>query len=122
VTRGLVELTRFGMALGAKADTFQGLAGVGDVITTCFSLHGRNRRLGERLGRGESLNDIVASTNAVVEGVTTAKSVFERSKAMGLELPIATGVYRILYENQAPTVAFAELMSRRSGSERLSAP
>ena len=121
LTRGLVEMTRFGVALGAEHDTFQGLAGVGDLITTCFSPHGRNRRVGERLGRGESLADIQASTPTVAEGVTTAKSVYERIRPLGLEMPITTGVYRVLYEGVSPTVGMDQLMTRRSGSERIRA-
>ncbi len=119
LTRGLVEMTRFGMALGAEPDTFQGLAGVGDLITTCFSPHGRNRRVGERLGRGEKLGDILASSPAVVEGVTTAKSVHERTLAMGLEMPITAGVFRVLYADVSPADGFAGLMARQSKSERV---
>jgi glycerol-3-phosphate dehydrogenase (NAD(P)+) len=119
LTRGLVEMTRFGVALGAEHDTFQGLAGVGDLITTCFSPHGRNRRVGERLGRGESLADIQASTPTVAEGVTTAKSVYERIRPLGLEMPITTGVYRVLYEGVSPIEGMDQLMARRSGSERI---
>jgi glycerol-3-phosphate dehydrogenase (NAD(P)+) len=119
LTRGLVEMTRFGMALGAEHDTFQGLAGVGDLITTCFSPHGRNRRVGERLGRGETLTQIQATMPAVAEGVTTAKSVHERTRPLELEMPITTVVYRVLYEGASPADGVTELMSRRSGSERL---
>jgi len=119
LTRGLVEMTRFGLALGAEHDTFQGLAGVGDLITTCFSPHGRNRRVGERLGKGETLAAIEASTPAIAEGVTTAKSVHERTRGLGLEMPITTVVYRILYEGLAPMDGVPELMARRSGSERV---
>ena len=121
LTRGLVEMTRFGLALGAEHDTFQGLAGVGDLITTCFSPHGRNRRVGERLGKGESLADIQSSTPAVAEGVTTAKSVHERIRGLGLEMPITTVVYRVLYEGISPVDGVTELMGRRSGSERVRA-
>jgi glycerol-3-phosphate dehydrogenase (NAD(P)+) len=119
LTRALVEMTRFGVALGAEPDTFQGLAGVGDLITTCFSRHGRNRRVGERLGRGESLKDILDSSPAVAEGVTTARSVHDRTRPMGLEMPITTVVNRILYEGVSPADGVAELMARRSGSERV---
>jgi glycerol-3-phosphate dehydrogenase (NAD(P)+) len=119
LTRGLVEMTRFGMAHGAEHDTFVGLAGVGDLITTCFSRHGRNRLVGERLGRGETLPAIRASMTAVAEGVTTAKSVHDRVQPMGLEMPITRAVYRVLYEGVPPAEAVTELMSRRSGSERL---
>ena len=119
LTRGLVEMTRFGMALGAEHDTFQGLAGVGDLITTCFSPHGRNRRVGERLGKGETLAQIQSSMPAVAEGVTTARSVHERTRGLDLEMPITTAVYRVLYEGVSPLDGVTELMSRRSGSERV---
>ncbi|MCX7664929.1 MAG: NAD(P)-dependent glycerol-3-phosphate dehydrogenase [Gemmataceae bacterium] len=118
VTRGLVEMARFGVAHGADAATFNGLAGLGDLITTCFSQYGRNRRVGERLGRGESLQQILANTTAVCEGVTTAKSIYERSSKMGLELPIMTAVYRVLYEGLTPIEGVQQVLSRRSGSER----
>jgi glycerol-3-phosphate dehydrogenase (NAD(P)+) len=119
LTRGLVEMTRFGLALGAEPDTFQGLAGVGDLITTCFSPHGRNRRVGERLGRGETLRQILDTTAAVAEGVTTAKSVYERTRPLGLPMPITTAVYRVLYEGVSPQAGFTEIMARPMGSERI---
>jgi glycerol-3-phosphate dehydrogenase (NAD(P)+) len=112
LTRALIEMTRFGVALGADPATFAGLAGLGDLITTCVSPHGRNRRVGERLGRGEKLADILASMPQVAEGVWTAKAVHERAAAMGVELPIMTEVYRVLYEQKPPLVAVQELMSR----------
>jgi glycerol-3-phosphate dehydrogenase (NAD(P)+) len=119
LTRGLVEMIRFGQALGAESDTFQGLAGIGDLITTCFSPHGRNRRVGERLGRGETLADIQATMSAVAEGVTTARSVHDRTLPMGLEMPITSVVFRVLYEGLSPSDGVTSLMTRRSGSERL---
>src|SRR5262245_29696740 len=119
LTRGLVEMTRFGLALGAEHDTFHGLAGVGDLITTCFSRHGRNRRVGEVPGTGETLAEITASSPAVAEGVTTAKSVHERTRPLGLEMPITSAVYQVLYEGVSPAVGVTELMARRSGSERV---
>jgi glycerol-3-phosphate dehydrogenase (NAD(P)+) len=119
MTRGLVEMTRFGLALGAEHDTFHGLAGVGDLITTCFSPHGRNRRVGERLGRGESLVNIQSTMPAVAEGITTAKSVHERTRPLGLEMPITTAVYRVLYDGASPVAGVTELMARRSGNERV---
>jgi glycerol-3-phosphate dehydrogenase (NAD(P)+) len=119
ITRAVVEMTRFGVALGADHDTFHGLAGVGDLITTCISPHGRNRRVGERLGRGETLKQILDSSPAVAEGVTTARSVYERTRPMGLDLPISTVVYRILYEGLPPAEGVTALMARRTGSERV---
>jgi glycerol-3-phosphate dehydrogenase (NAD(P)+) len=117
LTRGLVEMARFGVALGAEHATFHGLAGMGDLITTCFSPHGRNRRVGERLGRGEKLSDILASTPMVAEGVTTAKSVYERTRRMGLEMPIMAGVYEVLYEGKPPLVGVRDLMARPPARE-----
>ena len=118
LTRGLVEMARFGVALGADRATFQGLAGVGDLITTCISPHGRNRRVGVRLGKGEKLADILASSPMVAEGVTTTKSVHERAEKMGLDMPITASVYRMLYEGKSPLAAVEELMTRSPRSER----
>lgn len=116
LTRGLVEMTRFGVAHGAEPGTFTGLAGMGDLITTCFSPHGRNRRAGFRLGKGEPLADVVAGPQ-VAEGVYTSRSVFERVSRMGIDAPIMTGVYRVLYEEQAPLSAVQDLMTRRPRPE-----
>jgi len=118
ITRGLVEMTRFAVALGADAGTFAGLAGLGDLITTCVSPHGRNRAVGMRLAAGETMAQIVAGTNAIAEGVTTAQSVRELAGRMGIEMPIATEVYRILYENKDARTAVTDLMLRRPKEER----
>ena len=113
LTRGVVEMARFGVAHGAKYETFFGLAGIGDLITTCVSRHGRNRAVGERLGKGEKLGDILASMNKMVaEGVFTAQSVYERSKVMGIDMPITTEVYRVLYTDKDPRTAVTDLMQR----------
>ena len=116
LTRGLTEMARFGVAHGAEHATFQGMAGLGDLIATCFSRHGRNRRVGERSGRGEPLADVLAGPT-VAEGVTTAKSVHERASGMGLEVPICSGVARLLYEGLAPADAVRKLMTRRTKRE-----
>jgi len=118
LTRGLVEMSRFGIAFGAQAETFQGLAGVGDLITTCISPHGRNRRVGERIGRGEKLADILASTPMVAEGVTTARSVHEHAGRLTIDMPITTAVYQMLFEDKSPLMAVEELMTRSPRSER----
>jgi glycerol-3-phosphate dehydrogenase (NAD(P)+) len=118
VTRGLVEMARFGVAHGADVATYSGLAGMGDLITTCFSRHGRNRMVGERLAKGEKLKDILQSTEMVAEGVYTAKSVYEQSKQMGIELPIVNEVYAVLYEDKSPQAAVEALMSRTPMPER----
>jgi glycerol-3-phosphate dehydrogenase (NAD(P)+) len=112
LTRGLVEVARFGIALGAEHATFYGLAGIGDLMTTCFSPHGRNRRVGQRLAAGEQLADILSSTATVAEGVYTTRSVYARTRAMGVEMPILTEVYRVLYEGKPPLRAVSDLMLR----------
>ncbi|MCE9534376.1 MAG: NAD(P)-dependent glycerol-3-phosphate dehydrogenase, partial [Planctomycetes bacterium] len=117
MTRGLIEMARFGGALGADHSTFYGLAGMGDLITTCMSPHGRNRRVGERLGKGERLTEILASTPMVAEGVTTARSVHECTSSRGLVMPIMTVVYQVLYEDKPPLAAVTELMTRLPRSE-----
>jgi glycerol-3-phosphate dehydrogenase (NAD(P)+) len=117
LTRGLVEMARLGVAMGAEHSTFFGLAGLGDLITTCVSPHGRNRRVGERLGHGEKLADILNSTRMVAEGVYTARSVHFRAKAMGIDLPIMEQVYRVLYEDKPALEAVYSLMVRQPKKE-----
>jgi glycerol-3-phosphate dehydrogenase (NAD(P)+) len=117
LTRGLVEMTRFGVALGAEPQTFTGLAGIGDLITTCVSRHGRNRQVGERLARGERLADILKSMLMVAEGVWTTHSVHDRAVQMGIEMPITAEVYRVLYEGKDPLAAVNDLMLRRPKRE-----
>ncbi len=112
MTRGLVEMTRFGTRFGAEASTFTGLAGMGDLITTCVSPYGRNRSVGERLGKGETLDQILTTMAAVAEGVATAKSVFEVSEQEGIEMPITSEVYRVLFEKKSPAAATHSLMLR----------
>jgi glycerol-3-phosphate dehydrogenase (NAD(P)+) len=112
LTRGLVEMTRFGVGLGAEALTFAGLAGMGDLITTCFSPYSRNRMVGERLGRGESLSEILDSMEAVAEGVTTAESVHGLAERQGIEMPITAEVFAVLFEDKPPAEATASLMLR----------
>lgn len=118
VTRGLVEMARFGVALGAEHQTFYGLAGLGDLVTTCISRHGRNRLVGERLGRGEKLTDILRSMAMVAEGVWTTRSVHARASEMRLEMPITREIFRVLYEDKDPQAAVNELMLRRPTSEK----
>jgi glycerol-3-phosphate dehydrogenase (NAD(P)+) len=117
MTRGLVEMRRFGVAHGADPETFAGLAGVGDLITTCISRHGRNRAVGERLGRGEKWADVQAGMAMVAEGVTTTHSVHQRARQMGLDMPITAEVYRVIYEDKAPRAAVADLMLRSPKGE-----
>lgn len=117
LTRGLVEMTRFGMALGGENATFAGLAGMGDLITTCISRHGRNRQVGLRLAGGESPAAILASMNQVAEGVFTAKAVHEKAAKMDLPMPITAEVYRVWYEGKSPKTAVHDLMMREPKPE-----
>jgi len=119
LARGLAEIVRLGTALGATQETFFGIAGVGDLATTCFSPEGRNRSCGEALGRGESLGNYLERTNSVVEGVATTLSVMELSKKLGVEMPITEAVHAVLYEGLDPIDAISKLMSRRVKAERV---
>jgi len=112
ITRGLAEMVRFGMALGADRETFYGLAGLGDLVTTCNSLHSRNRAVGEALGRGRTLAEIQESMSAVAEGVQTARSVYHLALRQSIDMPIATQVYQVLFEGKSPRSAAMELMQR----------
>lgn len=118
VTRGLVEITRLGLALGAREETFMGLAGLGDLITTCVSPEGRNRSVGERIGRGEKLAEILASMSSVAEGVTTTRAVMELAKRHGVDMPIARTLHAVLFESMPPKTALGQLMSREKKAER----
>jgi len=118
MTRGLAEMARFGVALGAAPATFSGLAGLGDLITTCVSRHGRNRFVGEQLARGRRWSEIHASMAMVAEGVYTARSVHERARRMNVEMPITAEVYRVLYEDKDPRTAVADLMLRSLKGEQ----
>ena len=112
LTRGLAEITRFGVDLGAQASTFFGLAGVGDVITTCFSKFGRNRSVGERIGRGERLDDVLNAMVNVAEGVPTTRSVHHLARARGIEVPITDELFEILFKGKPPQSVIADLMVR----------
>jgi glycerol-3-phosphate dehydrogenase (NAD(P)+) len=116
-TRGLAEITRLGVALGARRETFFGLSGVGDLIVTAFSRHSRNRGFGERLGRGEPPQQIAASTQMVAEGVRTAKSAWQVARRLRVEVPITSQVYAILYEGKATKQAVRDLMTREAKPE-----
>jgi glycerol-3-phosphate dehydrogenase (NAD(P)+) len=117
LTRGLGEITRLGMALGARRETFYGLTGLGDLVTTCFSPNSRNRTVGEALGRGEKIEDILGGMNAVAEGVVTAKAVYHLARRKKISMPIVTEVYKIIFENKAPARAMKDLMGRSLKSE-----
>jgi glycerol-3-phosphate dehydrogenase (NAD(P)+) len=112
VTRGLVEITRLAVSMGAQPGTFQGLAGLGDLITTCVSPEGRNRTVGEQLGKGRRLDDVLSTMNSVAEGVATTRAVRELSKRYAVEMPITEQVYQVLFENKDAIHALADLMTR----------
>jgi glycerol-3-phosphate dehydrogenase (NAD(P)+) len=112
LTRGLVEITRLGAALGANKETFFGLSGVGDLIATALSRHSRNRHVGERIGKGESLESILGSMVMVAEGVRTTRAALDMGKKLGVELPIITSVHAVLFGGKAPGDAINQLMNR----------
>jgi glycerol-3-phosphate dehydrogenase (NAD(P)+) len=120
MTRGLVEITRLGVALGSNAETFSGLAGMGDLITTCFASDGRNRRFGQFIGRGLSTSDALARSKGVVEGMPTTQSVIDIAKRLDIEMPITEGLYDVLFRGDKPRDAIARLMSRQPRYEGLS--
>jgi glycerol-3-phosphate dehydrogenase (NAD(P)+) len=117
LSRGLAEITRLALALGARADTLAGLAGVGDLVTTCISPHGRNRSFGEAVGRGQSVSDTLAASNSVVEGVATTRSVVQLAANVGVDMPITRSVYDVLFAGESPTDAIAALMERPPRAE-----
>lgn len=119
LARGLAEITRLGVALGADRETFFGLAGVGDLATTCFSPEGRNRSCGEALGRGELLTSYISRTASVVEGVATALSITDLAAHAGVDMPIALAVRRVVHEQQDPIEAIGLLMQREQKRERI---
>ncbi|MHC4512755.1 MAG: NAD(P)H-dependent glycerol-3-phosphate dehydrogenase [Planctomycetota bacterium] len=119
LSRGIVEMSRYGVAEGARIDTFFGLAGMGDLAVTAFSRHGRNRAFGERIGRGETLDDVLASTPKVAEGVWTSRVVRKRASELGVEMPLANAVCNILFEGVEPRAAVRDLMARDSKDEVL---
>lgn len=112
INRGLVELMRLGVALGAKKETFMGLAGMGDLVLTCTDDLSRNRRMGLALAAGKSVEEAQEEIQQVVEGVKAAKAVHDVAQKLGIEMPIANQVYRILYEGVAPRAAVEALMTR----------
>jgi len=117
LSRGLVEMARFGVAEGAALQTFFGLGGMGDLAVTAFSRHGRNRAFGERIGRGETVDQILASTRTVAEGVWTSRVVLARAQELGVEMPICAGVCRVLFEGLSPRLAVSALMERGQKDE-----
>ncbi len=117
LTRGVVEMARIGVALGAKRETFFGLSGIGDLITTCYSPHGRNLRVGREVGAGKKLKQVLDGMVMVAEGVWTCRAARELAKEHRLEAPITEEVYQVLYEDREPTVGVRNLMTRVPKSE-----
>lgn len=112
VTRALAELVRLGTKLGGRQETFYGLSGLGDLIVTCFSVHSRNRRVGERLGKGESWSDIAKSMVMVAEGVPTSRSAYEEARKLNLDTPLLDTVHAVLFEGLAPREGLLRLLAR----------
>jgi glycerol-3-phosphate dehydrogenase (NAD(P)+) len=117
LTRGLAEMTRLGVRLGARPETFFGLAGVGDLVTTACSRHSRNRRVGEAVGRGQSLDEALAGMTMVAEGVRTTKAARALAREHRVEMPIVDRVYAVLFEGESPHQAIRDLMTREPKSE-----
>jgi glycerol-3-phosphate dehydrogenase (NAD(P)+) len=117
ITRGLAEITRLGVTLGARAETFAGLSGIGDLVTTCTSRHSRNRYVGERIGQGKRLNDVLAGMHMVAEGVETTRSGYELAGIHKVEMPITREAFLMLFEEKPPSVAVEELMGRELKAE-----
>jgi glycerol-3-phosphate dehydrogenase (NAD(P)+) len=112
VTRALAEMMRLGVTMGGKRETFSGLSGIGDLMVTCFSRQSRNRGFGERLGRGETPEEISASMKMVAEGVPTARSALQCAQRLGVETPIISQIHAVLYEGRAPRQAMGALLIR----------
>jgi glycerol-3-phosphate dehydrogenase (NAD(P)+) len=118
VTRGLVEITRLGVAMGAQEATFFGLAGLGDLITTCVSPEGRNRTVGEQIGKGRKLDDVLGKMDSVAEGVPTTKAVMRLAQKFNVEMPITAAVHAVLFEGKEVIHALTELMTRDPKPEK----
>lgn len=117
ITRGIKEMIRFGERCGANPETFNGLAGIGDLIVTCASKHSRNRYVGEKLGKGEKLSDILKGMKMVAEGVPTVKAVYEKAKELQVSMPITEAIYKVIYEDKKATEMVEELMTRELKEE-----
>ena len=112
LTRGLHEMTKFGVAMGAKAETYAGLSGMGDLIATCMSPHSRNRRAGQKLADGETMEDIINHSQMVVEGFFAVRIIYDLAKAKGIDMPITNALYEVLYHQVPPAEVLMQLMMR----------
>ena len=117
MTRGVAEISRLGLAMGARPETFTGLSGMGDLIVTCMSKHSRNRYVGEQLGKGKKLKQVLKSMEMVAEGVETSRSASQLAKKHSVETPITNEVYKILFEDKDPIKATTDLMTRDMKTE-----
>lgn len=117
ITRGIAEITRLGLKMGARRETFGGLGGIGDLVLTCTGALSRNRYLGLELGRGKTLNEVISGMKQVAEGVTTTLSAYRLSRREKVELPICEQIYRVLYKNKNPKAALRDLMTRKLKDE-----
>ena len=117
MTRGIAEITRLGVALGGKVETFAGLSGIGDLIVTCTSMHSRNRRAGILIGQGKTLDEAQAEVKMVVEGVKTTLAAYGLAKKVGVEMPIVNEAYAVLFENKPALEAVNSLMTRDRSDE-----
>tara|TARA_A100001011_G_scaffold397262_1_gene497715 strand:- start:12918 stop:13916 length:999 start_codon:yes stop_codon:yes gene_type:complete len=112
ITRGMAEITRLGKKMSGKRKTFRGLSGFGDLIVTCLSKHSRNRQIGQAIGEGKSLKEIISDMNMIAEGIDTAKSVHQLQLKHNVEMPIHEAIYQVLFDNKNPKSAVTELMNR----------
>lgn len=117
LTRGLAEIKRLGITMGARPQTFSGLTGLGDLVTTCISPTGRNRSFGERIGKGQTIEQARGATESVVEGIATCESVIALAERYSVEMPITQAIYQVLFENKPVQTAIADLMKRRLKAE-----
>jgi glycerol-3-phosphate dehydrogenase (NAD(P)+) len=117
LTRGLTEITRLGVAMGARPQTFSGLTGLGDLVTTCISPTGRNRAFGERIGSGMTVEQARSATDSVVEGVDTCRSIVALAEKFDIEMPITEAIHAVLFENKPVTAAISDLMTRQLRAE-----
>lgn len=117
ITRGIVEIARLGVKLGASPETFAGLSGIGDLIVTCSSMYSRNRRAGIEIGRGKSTEEVINSSKMVIEGINTTKAAYQLSKKLNVEMPITEQAYAVLFEQKNPRDAVNSLMRRKGKHE-----
>lgn len=119
ITRGLHEMKRLGMKLGASQDTFSGLTGMGDLVVTCTSEHSRNRYVGYNIGKGKSIDEIISGMNMVAEGIKTTRSVYDWSRKLNVEMPITAAIHKVLFEGEDPKDMLYDLMTRNPKEEIL---